>query len=100
MKQFITKPLYQFILLGLFLIANMTNGQLHIHTADTSGNPSVIKLDFITKKYISKVPLDKFKRGDFYQVEIDNINLNAYKVTINNRDSITQTGLTIPTFAS
>lgn len=71
------------------------------HTAKKQDSVFLIKLNFSTKEYTSSVTLlDKLKRGDYYQLEIDNINLNAYKVTINNRDSITQTGLTIPSLSS
>ncbi len=61
---------------------------------------TVIKFDFATKKFIddTEQQLERLKTGDFYRLEIYNINTNQYKVTVGKRDTVTSTALAVPTF--
>lgn len=56
-----------------------------------------VTLDFSTKKITQT---GSFRRGDDYQVVIDNINPLLYKISIAARDTSTAVGLTPPTFGS
>jgi hypothetical protein len=58
----------------------------------------IFKLDFKTKRFNDIEKLEYLKKGDFYQLQIDGINLNLYKVIINVKDTIVTSNLTFPTF--
>ncbi|GEM_PF-2979874 len=48
----------------------------------------IITLDFNNKCFIyNECDLKNIKRGDFYKLKITGVNLNVYKVSINNEDS-------------
>ncbi len=58
----------------------------------------IIKLDFKEKRFTNLDSLEDLKQGDFYQLQIDNINLNHYKVSIGKTDSIVVSEVEFPTF--
>ncbi|NOY51924.1 MAG: hypothetical protein GXO88_15345 [Chlorobi bacterium] len=58
----------------------------------------VIKLDF-KNKTIENLPL-KIQNGSFYRLEIDDINLNLYKIELNVSDTQIEKPLEIPSFAN
>lgn len=70
--------------------------------AQKSDNPVPVVLDFNTKKFTSNnvESLYKLKKGQFYQVQITNINQNLFSVGVNHKDSMIVSNVTIPTFAS
>ncbi len=67
-----------------------------VHTV--SAQVKTIKYDFDTKGL--PTPLNKIKVGDFYQIQILNINQNLYKVSINSADTSSSKPQTTPTFGS
>ncbi|MCZ8284221.1 MAG: hypothetical protein O9353_02090, partial [Bacteroidia bacterium] len=67
----------------------------------TANSQTTFTLDFSTKKLTNFENLDTLNKGDFYQVEIININTGIYKVLINKKDSVIQSApVTMPDFAS
>ncbi|MDT3402309.1 hypothetical protein [Mucilaginibacter terrae] len=54
-----------------------------------------IKYNFSSKS-LTKPKLSKIKTDEFYQVIIDSINLNLYKVSINTKDTTTSKALQMP----
>ncbi|MDW9380020.1 hypothetical protein [Chryseobacterium sp. JV558] len=58
----------------------------------------VLKFDFKTKKFEGMEHLEKLKKGELYQLQIDNINMNLYNVLINKKDSIVSSSVEFPTF--
>jgi len=56
-----------------------------------------IRINFATKS-IDK--LDCFEIGDYYQIVVDNINLNLWKVSLNTADTILSSPLVTPTFGN
>jgi len=58
------------------------------------------KVSFNFKDKTITGSLEDLKRGDYYNVEITNINMNLYKVSINNSDTTLESGLTLPSFGS
>ena len=63
---------------------------------------TTINLDFKTKTFSDTgiIKLEKLHRGDLYQIIINNINLNLYRVNISKTDSFTGSALQFPTFTS
>lgn len=55
-----------------------------------------LKLDFQNKK-INSDSLNKIRIGEYYRVEIENINLNLFNVSIDKRDSSFTSTVTFPT---
>lgn len=62
---------------------------------NSHSNPRIISLDFENKLFKS-LPTS-LKKGEFYQVKVDNINLNLYSVNIDYKDS-TLEALDFPSF--
>jgi hypothetical protein len=60
--------------------------------------PTVISLDFNERKFENITKLEEISRGDFYQLNIKNINLNLYSVQLENKDSVIQSAVSFPTF--
>ncbi|WP_416868138.1 MAG: hypothetical protein ACMVP2_14400 [Imperialibacter sp.] len=58
---------------------------------------NVIEYNFTDRKPEFKLP-DNITKGEFYQLKIDNINTNFYKITVNTKDSVTSRALSMPTF--
>jgi hypothetical protein len=58
----------------------------------------IIKFDFKEKRFKNLTSLEKLKQGEFYQLQIDKINMNLYKVSIGKKDSIVESEVTFPTF--
>jgi hypothetical protein len=56
-----------------------------------------VKLDF-SNKQMSSDDLQKIREGEFYQLEIIDINLNLYKVSVNHSDTSTSTEINFPSF--
>ena len=58
--------------------------------------------DFCSKNFKQdfKKKIKKLEPGDFYQIEISNINTYLYQVLLESEDSIIDTQLTVPTFAT
>ncbi len=80
-------------LLGVTLVA-----QLQAQKKDSCnyGNAKVICIDFKNKK-IGQLP-QKMNQGDFYQLRIENINQNRWKVALTSKDSILDTSKSLPKF--
>ena len=53
----------------------------------------------LKEKSIGEIPT-RIKRGDYYQIVIDSINLNLWKVTIKSKDTTITNKLETPTYAS
>ncbi len=64
------------------------------------GQTKKVIINFKDKSIDSLQNLEKLGRGETYQIQIDSINLNLYKVTINNMDSTIETPLAFPFFSS
>lgn len=58
-------------------------------------NSKTVRIDF-DKKKLYKLP--KIEEGKFYQVQIDDINMNLYSVTVENKDTVITSDVTFPTF--
>lgn len=81
------KVLKTFIILQLLLCVGIIQAQKTID----------IKIDF-SNRTISPIP--EIKVGDYYRIEINNINQNLYKVSLNTKDSLTLKKLETPTFGN
>lgn len=57
-----------------------------------------VKFDF-DEPYKITIP-KKIKQGEFYQIEITGINLNQYRLSIENSDTIFSTSIDFPTFGT
>ena len=57
-----------------------------------------IKLDFKTKRFYGLKALGNLKKGDYFQLKIDSINMNLYKIVFNKKDTTIASNLTFPTF--
>lgn len=60
----------------------------------------VIKYDFSTGKKTLPPNISKIKPGDFYQIEVENINLNLYQVNLGVTDTSTDKALDLTKLAS
>jgi len=59
----------------------------------------IIKLNFKTKRFTNTMnELEGLKQGDFYQLQIDSINMNLYKVVLDKKDTIIASKVTFPIF--
>ncbi len=58
----------------------------------------LITLDFESKTFTDSIVGKGFKKGNFYKVCIENINLNLYKVSIKTKDTTIVKELKTPTF--
>jgi hypothetical protein len=61
-----------------------------------------IQIDFRNKKFVDgfQDSLASIQQGDFFCIEIDNINLNLYNVTIGKTDSAVSKPLQVPSFTT
>lgn len=57
-----------------------------------------ITLDFKNKIFSVVTNLEKLKKGGLFQLQIDSINMNLYKVVFDKKDTIISSGVTFPTF--
>ncbi|MCG2589517.1 hypothetical protein [Rhodohalobacter sulfatireducens] len=57
-----------------------------------------VKFDFRSRSYIT-IP-KKIRKGEFYQIQIDSINLNQYRLEIESSDTVYNTALNFPTFGT
>lgn len=66
---------------------------------DITNNVKIINFDFEAKEIITPLrELERLKQGDFYQLQIDNINMNLYKVVFDKKDTIIVSDVEFPTF--
>src|ERR1700759_515124 len=68
--------------------------------AQTSNAPTKIEFDFSTKQFTDPDALDKLKPHEWFQLVINRINLNLYKVTFDKADSSVKSNITTPDFTS
>lgn len=59
---------------------------------------TIVRLNFKDKTFSGINALDKIKRGGLYQFQIDGINQNLFKVSIQNVDTIIKSDIVFPTF--
>jgi hypothetical protein len=88
------KIVFLFLAMALF-VTNAYGGDSRVITQ--------IKIDFKDKVFIKENPDEKtkgLKPGDYYQIIIEDINLNLYSVSISKRDSSIGAGMSIPTWAA
>ena len=64
----------------------------------SQGRTRTLKFDFQKRDLSNPEVLDSIGPGDFYWIEITNINLNLYKVVIGKVDSSISKAVTVPTF--
>lgn len=57
-----------------------------------------IEIDFKDRTKIVVLP-DGIKRGDWYKIEVKNLNPNLYSIVINSKDTLVSKALKIPTFS-
>lgn len=62
------------------------------------GQPNEVVIDFSKSLNVISVP-NKIRKGDFYQIVVQNFNPNRYSVQINRSDSTNSKALKLPTFA-
>ncbi|MDQ3109478.1 MAG: hypothetical protein M3R17_06245 [Bacteroidota bacterium] len=62
-----------------------------------SDDVKIITIDF-QKKEMNTNSIKGIQKGDWYQIQVININTNVYQVTVGGKDSSRQTALTVPTF--
>jgi len=87
------------ILILILIVPVLTFCQEEIKKKEHKLDPfPKLKFDFLNKNYII-IPT-KIKQGEFYQIEIDSINLNQYLVQIESKDTTYSTGLKFPTFGT
>ncbi len=67
----------------------------HFAHCQNPNSPSIVHLDFKSKKFVD-TDFNTIKKGDFYQVQIDCINLNLYNVSIEKKDSNYVSNITFP----
>ena len=82
-------------ILGFIFSCILASGQ-------TPASPTEIKFDFERKNFTSDFMSDlkKLQRGQFYQLKIENINLNLYDVNVVHKDSTIASNVSIPTLGS
>lgn len=74
-----------------------------VFAQDSSDNPRLIELKFDHKKFSSENNLEalkSLKRGEFYQLKISGINMNLYNVSIDKKDSLITSDVSIPFFGN
>lgn len=76
-----------FLTLVAVLFSGMVWGQEKSNDNKNKEIPTLI-FNFVDKKFSNKDEFDTLKKGDSYQIKVTNVNLNNYKVTILNKDSI------------
>lgn len=64
-----------------------------------SSTSKVIELDFKAKKFNTDIKSLKLSKGEFYNVEIKNINMNLYNVSLSKTDSIISFNNEFPTLS-
>ncbi|NAY93005.1 hypothetical protein GTQ34_13860 [Muricauda sp. JGD-17] len=77
-----------------FFIAGVAVGQVEYY----EGNSADITIDFSTATKTINLP-QNLKTGDFFQIRVENINLNRWKVLLNSKDTTLTTKMSTPTFA-
>lgn len=102
------------ILLLLFCYINIAYGQTEPTSATSTEqkckkrcicksesqtkDPVTLTIDFESKKITGKDSLENLKKGDLYQIKVNNINMNRYNVLIDKKDSIIVSNIEFPTF--
>ncbi len=82
-------------LLSLLLLAfTGTVSAQDLKNSNKNSDVPTLTFDFATKKFGNKDEFDKLRKGNSYQIKVTNVNLNNYKVTILNKDSIIATNVT------
>lgn len=88
----------------LLLCAILLASYASVQSQDVKKSQEVkkLKFNFNTKSFDngSLEVLEELKQGDFYQISVENINQNIYRVFVTKADSFYSPALTIPTFAS
>lgn len=83
-------------LLLIFLFSSI------LGNAQTTKTPEkIIRLDFKQMEFVNDNTIQKasgLKKGEIYRLEIDNINLNLFNVTIGKTDSTLKSDVKFPTF--
>ena len=60
----------------------------------------IITINFKSKALPTVINVSDIKKGDFYQIQIDNINLNLFKVSLTTTDTVLTKPLQTPTFGN
>lgn len=68
---------------------------MHVTASQTA-----IVLDFKERTIKKQESLQSLKPGDFFRVEIENVNMDLYKITIGKTDSAVSKAMTIPNFGA
>lgn len=61
-------------------------------------NERILKLDFKDKKIIGLDKFEDIKIGELYQIQVESINMNLYKVVLNKKDTIITSKVEFPSF--
>jgi hypothetical protein len=86
-----------FLLLTLILLLDNFSGLRAQSQPGKARKLKTITIDFETKT-INDSQITDIRKGDWYQVEVININTNIYRVTVDGKDTSTQAALKVPTF--
>ncbi|TRW21557.1 hypothetical protein FMM05_20075 [Flavobacterium zepuense] len=89
------------LLLALLLFLTLS-GTVSAQEKETTDSKKVIPISFSfgSKSIIEPESLKKIKPGEYYQVVINGINQNLYKVSINHADSTLTKALEMPSFST
>ncbi|MEQ8524874.1 hypothetical protein [Gracilimonas sp.] len=77
------------ILMIVFVLFNFSyaKAQLNCDNQITNGNPKTVKLNFNDRIINGRESLKGMEAGSFYRILVSDINMNLYKVNINNKDT-------------
>jgi hypothetical protein len=100
--------LFLFLVIGCigFSQQNNTSSKIKDNTSSktkdntsskTKSNVEVISFDFSNKKHGFSLP-NEIKEGQFFVIEIDNINMNLWDISFSTKDTVLTKALKTPTF--
>ena len=87
---------FKYIFLVVLGLLNIT--KLCAQKCVQNSSPKILSIDFNDPKSFSLDCVKSLKKGDIYQVEVKNINLNLYSVVLGKKDSIIPSDVKFPTF--